>query len=110
MHTSGKQIVYSKEIPDTKTLGNLGAYVKIKHKNNRTRRMGKIQLKDFENIFNKIIEQNFSTLEEEDVYHTIHQMDVSGKNIPTTHNNQNTKQTEQRKYVKSCKEKRPSNI
>lgn len=47
-------------VPDTKYLGNLGHYEKTKIKNNRNKR--RFQLECPENIFHKIIEENFPNL------------------------------------------------
>ena len=72
------------------------------------------QLKEPANIFNKIIEENFSNLKKEMPMH-IHetyriQVEWTRKKFFLSHNNQNMKCTKQRKYIKSSKEKRASNI
>ena len=72
------------------------------------------QLKEPENVFNKIIEENIPNLKKEmaikvqEAYRTPNKWDQ--KKIFSSHNYQNTKCTEQRKNVKSFKGKRPSNI
>ena len=59
---------------------------------------GEVQLKSTENIFNKIIEENFPNLKKDmpmkiqEVYKTPNRLDL--KNIPSKHNNQNIKHTE----------------
>ena len=66
-------------------------------------------------IFNKIIEENFSNLKKEmainiqEAYRTPNRLDQKEKILPP-YNTQNTKCTEQRKNIKSCNGKRPSNI
>ncbi|KAL6084859.1 hypothetical protein STEG23_002844 [Scotinomys teguina] len=68
------------------------------------------QLKGTENIFNKIIEENFLSLKKEmpmkvqEAYRTPNRLDQKKVTLP--HNNQTTKHTEQRKVIKSCKGKR----
>jgi hypothetical protein len=47
------------------------------------------------------------SLQDLEVYRTI---DWTKKKILPSYNNKNTKYTEQRKDIKSCKENRPSNI
>jgi hypothetical protein len=73
------------------------------------------KLKGSENIFNRIIEENLTNLKKEmginlqETYRTPNRLDPENK-ILLSHNNQNTKSTEQRKNIKSCKGKRPKNI
>lgn len=65
------------------------------------------QVSGTENILNKIIEENSPNLKKEvliktqEAYRTPNRQDK--KKSPTTHNNQNTKHTEHRKDIKSCK-------
>ena len=67
-----------------------------------------IQLKDPENIFNKIIEENFTKIKTEipiniqEAHRITNRLDKQWKFSPA-HNNQMSKCTEQRKNVKSCK-------
>ena len=71
------------------------------------------QLKGPENIFNKIIEENFPNLKKEitinvqEAYRTPKRFEQKKKILPL-HNNQSTKCTEQRENIKTCKRKRPS--
>ena len=68
------------------------------------------QLKGPENVFNKVIEENFPNLKKEmaikvqEANRTPNKWD---QKILSSHNNQNTKHTEQRKNIKSCKGKEP---
>ena len=75
---------------------------------------GEGQLKGTENILNKIIEENFLNLKKDismriqESYRTPDRLDQ--KKFPLPYCNQNTKLTEQKKNIKNCKGKRPSNI
>ena len=64
------------------------------------------QFKGLKNIFNKIIE-NFSKLKKAipiNIEETYGKPQIEPKKkIPLSHNNQNTKYTEQRNNIKSCK-------
>jgi hypothetical protein len=65
------------------------------------------QLKGPENIFNKIIDENFPNLKKEiSVSAQEHEIGWIRKENILPHNNQSTKCTEQRKNLKSCKGKR----
>ena len=72
------------------------------------------QIKNPENIVNKITEENFPSLKKampikvQEAYKTPNRLNQ--KKVPTPYNNQNTKHREQRKNIKSCKRKRLSNI
>lgn len=70
------------------------------------------RVKRTENIFNKIVEEIFLNLKEEVPIQgkSIQNIKQTGweKKFSMTHNNQNTKHTEQRRDIKSCKW--PSNI
>ena len=76
----------------------MGHYEKTKPKNNRYRRRRKSSIKSTENIFNKIIEENFPNLKKDmpmkiqEAYRTPNRLDP--KKSPLAHNNQNTKHTE----------------
>jgi hypothetical protein len=67
------------------------------------------QVKSAENIFNKIKEEKFPqrrekvSIKEQEAYRTENRN--RRKKIPMTHNNQNMKCIEQRKTIKSYKEK-----
>lgn len=69
------------------------------------------QVKSAENIFNKIKEEKFPqrrekvSIKEQEAYRTENRN--RRKKIPMTHNNQNMKCIEQRKTIKSYKEKAP---
>ena len=67
-----------------------------------------LQLNGPENIFNKIIEENFPNLK--DIPVKVQEAIDWIKKIPSPYNNQNAKHTEQRKNIKSCKGKRSSNL
>ena len=66
------------------------------------------------NIFNKIMEENIPNLKREmpmnlqEAYRTPNRLDQNRNT--SSHNNQNTKCTKQRKNIKGSKRKRPSNI
>ena len=70
---------------------------------------GETQVKSAENIFNKIKEEKFPqrrekvSIKEQEAYRTENRN--RRKKIPMTHNNQNMKCIEQRKTIKSYKEK-----
>lgn len=72
------------------------------------------QRKEPENIFNKIIVESFPNLNKDiainsqEAYRTPNRLDQ--KKILLSYNDQNIKCTEQRKNIKSCKSKKPSNI
>jgi hypothetical protein len=68
------------------------------------------QLKRPENVFNKIIEENFPNLKKEMDIEVQETYKTPNKWVFLSHNYQNTKYTKQRKNIKSCKGKRPSNI
>ena len=59
-----------------------------------------LQIKGPENIFNKIIEENFPNLKNDipmkvqEAYRTPNRLDQKKKNIPSLYNNQNTKHTD----------------
>ena len=74
-----------------------------------------IQLKGAENIFNKIIEENFPNLKKDmpmkiqEAYRTPNRLNQK-KKVTLPHNHQNTKHTQQRENIKSSKGKRSSNL
>ena len=78
-------------------------YEKTKPKNIRIEKGKESQIKDPENTFNKIIEENFPNLMKEllrkvhEAYRTQNRM--YQKKVPLPDNNQNNKYTEQRKAI-----------
>ena len=75
----------------------MGHHEKANAKNNRYRRR-KSSTQSTENIFNKIIEENFPNLKKDmptkiqEAYRTPNRLDQ--KKVPSPNNNQNTKHTE----------------
>jgi hypothetical protein len=74
-----------------------------------------MQVKGMDNVFSKIIGENVHNLKNgmpamvQKAYRTANRLDQK-RDSPLEHNDQNTKQTEQRKKImKSCKGKRPNN-
>jgi hypothetical protein len=73
------------------------------------------KLKGPVNIFNKIIEENFPNLKKEmpiniqEAYRTPNKWEQK-RNLPPSHNHQNTKHTEQRKNIENAEGKMSSNI
>ena len=71
----------------------------IKRPNLRIIDIGEVQLKGTENLFNKIIEENFPYLKKDmpvkiqEAYRTPNRLDPK-KKVHLPHNNQNTKHTE----------------
>jgi hypothetical protein len=68
------------------------------------------QVKDTENISNKIVEKKFPIIKNrvpikvQEAYRTPNRLDKKKKKRHTAHGTQNTKYTEQRKSIKSSKE------
>lgn len=91
--------------PGTKHSGNLEHYEKTKSKDNRN--IGRRnQAKGIESIFNQIIVENFPNLKREvpiKVQETYKIPDRLDQKIPSPHNKQKTKHTEQRRNTKNCK-------
>jgi uncharacterized coiled-coil protein SlyX len=71
-----------------------------------------VQIKGIDNLFNRIIAENFLNFKKERVnqvqeaYRT--PTDRTKKETPQTHHNQNTQHTEQRKNSESCKREKTS--
>jgi hypothetical protein len=74
-----------------------------------------IQTKSIDNLFNRIIAENFPNLEKEiviqvqEAYRTPKHQDQK-KEHPQTYHNQNDQHTEQRKTTESCKREKISYI
>ena len=94
----------------TKHSGNLAHYEKTKPKNKRNRKRKEGQLKNSENILNKLIEENFPNLKKEtfikveEACRTPIQLRSENK-VQLVCNNQNSKHREQRKILKAAREK-----
>jgi hypothetical protein len=97
-------------VHNTKHPGNLEHYEQTKAKNNMNRRVWRLQFQKLENIFNKIIEENYLNLKKvipikvQEAYRIPKWLDQKIKSL-LSHNNQNTKYAEQRKSFKSSKGK-----
>ena len=97
--------------PNLKHPGNPGHREKFKPKNNRNRGEWRSLAQGIRNSFEQNIRRKLPQLKEKDTHtctrslQNTNQIGPEKKFLPS-HNNQNTKCTEQRKNIKSCKGKR----